>query len=77
MTMHVLLIENNNLDQAESLLANLTDQGYEVATSDTPEAALETTKLLWPNLIVFNSVNSRFNLDSIQQALEQVKLNIP
>lgn len=75
--MHVLLIENNNLDQAESLLANLTDQGYEVATSDTPEAALETTKLLWPNLIVFNSVNSRFNLDSIQQALEQVKLNIP
>jgi hypothetical protein len=61
MSMHVLLIENNSLDQSESLLANLTEQGYEVATSATPEAALETTKTLWPNLIVFNSANTLFN----------------
>ncbi|MBI1878700.1 MAG: response regulator transcription factor [Chloroflexi bacterium] len=77
MTMHVLLIENNDLDQSESLLANLKDQGYQVATSATPEAAIETTKLLWPNLIVFNSIHSLFNLTSFQQALDKMNLNIP
>lgn len=77
MTMHVLLIENNNLDQSESLLANLKDQGYQVATSDTPEAALATTKELWPNLIVFNSTNTPFNLTSFLQAIDKMNLNIP
>jgi DNA-binding response OmpR family regulator len=77
MTMHVLLIENNNLDQTESLLANLKDQGYQVAISDTPEAAVETTKTLWPNLIVFNSTNSFLNLATFQQAIDRMNLNIP
>ncbi|MCK6630471.1 MAG: response regulator transcription factor [Anaerolineae bacterium] len=77
MTMHVLLIENSSLDQSESLLANLTEQGYEVAVSATPEAALETTKTLWPNLIVFNSANALFNLASFQLALDQTNLNVP
>lgn len=77
MTMHVLLIENSSLDQSESLLANLTEQGYEVAVSTTPEAALETTKTLWPNLIVFNSANTFFDLASFQLALDQTKLNVP
>jgi DNA-binding response OmpR family regulator len=75
--MHVLLIENNNLDQSESLLANLEGQGYQVATSHTPEAAAETTKVLWPNLIVFNSANKLLNLASFQQALDKINLNIP
>jgi DNA-binding response OmpR family regulator len=77
MAMHVLLIENNNLDQSESLLTNLKEQGYQVETSDTPEAAVETTKMLWPNLIVFNSTNSSFNLANFQQAIDQVNLGIP
>ena len=77
MTMHVLLIENNNLDQSESLLTNLKDQGYQVETSDTPEAAVETTKMLWPNLIVFNSTNSTFNLANFQRAIDQMNLGIP
>ena len=36
MEMHVLLIENNNLDQSEFLLANLEDQGYQVSMTHTP-----------------------------------------
>jgi DNA-binding response OmpR family regulator len=76
-TMHVLLIENNNLDQSQSLLGNLKDQGYQVVTSYTPEAAVETTKTLWPNLIVFNSTNTPFNLASFQQAIDEMQLNIP
>ncbi len=75
--MHVLLIENSSLDQSESLLANLTEQGYEVSMSATPEAALETTKTLWPNLIVFNSANTLFNLASFQRTLNQTNLNVP
>lgn len=77
MTMHVLLIENSGLDQSESLFANLTEQGYEVAVSATPEAALETTKTLWPNLIVFNSANTLFNLVNFQVALNKTNLNVP
>jgi two-component system phosphate regulon response regulator PhoB len=77
MTVHVLLIENNNLDQSESLLTNLEDQGYQVAKSDTSEGAVATTKLLWPNLIVFNSANSLVNIASFQEAIERMDLNIP
>lgn len=77
MTVHVLLIENNDLDQSESLLANLKDQGYQVATSNTPEDAVETTKMLWPNLIVFNSARSLVNIANFQQALDKTDLNIP
>jgi DNA-binding response OmpR family regulator len=75
--MHVLLIEDNNLDQSESLLGNLKDQGYQVVTSYTPETAVETTKTLWPNLIVFNSTNTLFSLANFQQAIDEMKLNIP
>lgn len=77
MTMHVLLIENSNLDQSESLLANLTEQGYEVSMSATLEAAIETTKTLWPNLIVLNSANTLFNLASFRVALYKTNLNLP
>jgi DNA-binding response OmpR family regulator len=75
--MHVLLIENNNLDQSESLLANLEDQGYDVSMTHTPEAAVETTKMLWPNFIVFNSTHNFFNLASFQEAIDKINLNIP
>jgi len=77
MEMHVLLIENHNLDQSESLLANLEDQGYQVSMTHTPEAAVETTKMLWPNLIVFNSTSNFFNLASFQEAIDKINLNIP
>lgn len=77
MTIHVLLIEDANLDHAESLLANLESEGYEVSTSHSPEAALEKTKSIWPNLIVFNTTNTSSNLASFQNALEQTNLKIP
>lgn len=75
--MYVLLIENSTLDRSESLLANLEDQGYQVSMTHTPEAAVETTKTLWPNLIVFNSTGNFLNLASFQQAIDKVNLNIP
>lgn len=77
MTVHVLLIENSSLDQSESLLANLTEQGYEVSMSATPEAAIETTKTLWPNLIVLNAANTHVNLASFRLALNKTNLNVP
>ncbi len=77
MTFHVLLVEAVNLDQSESLLANLEDQGYEVFMTHTPEATVEKTKTLWPNLIVFNSTHSPLNIPSLQAAIDQIHLDIP
>jgi DNA-binding response OmpR family regulator len=77
MTFHVLLVEAVNLDQSESLLANLEEQGYEVFLTHSPEAAVEKTKTLWPNLIVFNSTHSPHNIPSLQTAIDQINLDIP
>jgi DNA-binding response OmpR family regulator len=77
MTTYILLIENDDLDQAESLLPALQEQGYEVFLSHTPELAFELTNSLWPNLIVFNSVQSSYNLTNVQEAIDKTSLNIP
>jgi DNA-binding response OmpR family regulator len=77
MTIQVLLVEDANLDQSESLLTNVEDQGYQVLMTHTPEAALEKTRVLWPNLIVFNSSNSLLNLPHFQAAVDQFNLKIP
>jgi DNA-binding response OmpR family regulator len=77
MTIQVLLIEDANLDQSKSLLTSLEDQGYQVSMSHTPETALETTRVLWPNLIVFNSNKSLLNLLTLQTAINQFNLKIP
>lgn len=77
MTVQILLVEDANLDQSKSLLTNLEDQGYQVLITHTPEAALEKTKVLWPNLIVFNSSSSLLNLPNFQAAIDQFNLKIP
>lgn len=77
MTIHVLLIEDATLDQAKSLAANLEDQGYSVSTTHSPEAAIEHTKTLWPNLIIFNSPQSKLHFPALKAAIDQTKLKIP
>ncbi len=75
MTIHILLIENNNLAQAESLLPHLTD--YQVTMAHTPELATSQTEALWPNLVICNPVNNRVKISSFQKAVNKVELNIP
>jgi DNA-binding response OmpR family regulator len=75
--MHVLLIENADLNQADSLAPSLQSQGYEVHLSHTPQTALEITQTLWPNFVVFNALHSSHNLASFQEAIDQVHLNLP
>jgi len=77
MITHILLIENNNLGQTESLLTHLKNPEYQVATAHTPDAAATRAETLWPNLIIFNPVNSRSKLSSFQKAINKVDLNIP
>ncbi|MFN8453724.1 MAG: response regulator transcription factor [Anaerolineae bacterium] len=77
MTIHVLLIEDATLDQAKSLAANLEDQGYQVSTTHSPEAAVECTKTLWPNLIIVNSPQSILHFSALKAAIDQTKLKIP
>jgi DNA-binding response OmpR family regulator len=77
MTMHLLLIENNRLDQSKSLLSYLENQDYEVVVVHTPKVAAEKTGALWPNLIVFNSTKSRSKLPGFQKAINKLNLNIP
>lgn len=77
MTMHILLIENNNLDRSESLLSKLENQDCQVAVVHTPKTAAEEAKTLWPNLIVFNPAHSRLKLANFQKAINKINLNIP
>lgn len=77
MTLHVLLIENHNLDQSESLLSSLQNQGYQVSIVHTPKTAAKRTETLWPNLIIFNPMSSQLKLSSFQQAISKINLNIP
>jgi DNA-binding winged helix-turn-helix (wHTH) protein len=77
MIMHVLLIENAGIAPDDSLQPGLQEQGYEVHLSDTPQTALEIMQTLWPNFIVFNALYSAYNLDSYQQVLDPIDLNLP
>ncbi len=77
MMMHVLLIEDADTAQADSLLTSLQEQGCEVHLAHTPQTAYEITQTEWPNFIVFNSLHSTYNLDSYQQAIDPVDLNVP
>ena len=77
MTLQVLLIENNDLRQAESLLPQLEHQGYDVALVDSVERAVEKTAVLWPNLIIFSPYNNQLQLSGLQEIISKTKLNIP
>ncbi len=77
MSLQVLLVENNDLQQSKSLLPQLQRQGHQVAVAHSLETALETVKNLWPNLIVFSPSNSHLQFVDFQRCLHQTKLNIP
>ncbi len=75
--MHVLLIENNNLSQTESLHAHLQKEGHRVSVVHTPETATQQTALMWPNLVVFNSAEGQLDMAGFQRAISQAQLDIP
>jgi len=77
MTLQVLLIENNDLRQSESLLPQLEHQNYEVTLVDNVETAVEKTATLWPNIIIFSPHNSQLQLSGLQEFISKTKLNIP
>lgn len=75
--MHVLLVEDNKLNQTESLYSRLEEQGHHVWLVHTPEIATQKTAAYWPNIIVFHSNEEHLDLASFQQAINKTKLNIP
>jgi DNA-binding response OmpR family regulator len=77
MTMYILLIENNTLAEAESLIPCLEEEGHQVCVADTPQAAAATVRTYWPNLIVFNPVNFNEMLPAFQEAIDTTELQIP
>jgi DNA-binding response OmpR family regulator len=77
MTMQILLIEDNNLNQTRSLIPNLQNQKYQVAVAHTSKMAAKKTETIWPNLVIFNANNSDLKLSSLQKAINKINLNIP
>lgn len=75
--MHVLLIENQNLGKADSMLVNLQDQGHHVDMAYTPEVAIQKTTGLWPSIVVFNPVHTTIDVAGFQTALSNTQLDIP
>ena len=76
MTMQVLLVEDHNLGQAESLLPTLEKQGYHVFLAHTLEHAVQQLQALWPNLIVFNQTKN-IQLANFREDIDKVNLKIP
>jgi DNA-binding response OmpR family regulator len=77
MALQLLLIERKDLPQSESLLANLKNKGYQVAVVHNLELAIETTKTLWPNLIVISPTNGQQMLTRFQELICNNDLDIP
>ena len=77
MALQLLLIERKGLPQSESLLSNLENQGYQVAVAHNLETAAETTKTLWPNLVVFSLTNSHPSVATFQKLMDRIDLDIP
>jgi DNA-binding response OmpR family regulator len=75
--MHVLLIENNNIDRQESLHTSLQEQGHHVWLVHTPESATNKTASLWPNLVVLNPARGQLDVAVFQEAISKTKLDIP
>ena len=77
MTMHIVLIENSTLTQAESLIRYLKNEGHRVCVSHTPETAASKVKTCWPNLIVVNPFQFDHKLPGFYGAIDQMNLKIP
>ncbi len=73
----LLLIENKNLDQTRSLYPKLEEQKHHVLLISTPEEAVEKISTRWPNLIVFNLNNDPLVFTEFQEAIDQLKLDLP
>ncbi|MCB9077257.1 MAG: response regulator transcription factor [Anaerolineaceae bacterium] len=74
--MHVLLVENDDLDPTTSLLYSLEEGGYEVCLAHTPSSAAQKILSVWPNLIVFNPAQS-LNVIDFKEALDKTELGVP
>ncbi len=74
--MQILLIESNSLDQAESLVSHLAEQGY-IGLAHTPKTAAQQASSIWPDLIILNSADNTLNFADFQQALDETGLEIP
>ena len=77
MTAHILLIENSNLNQTESLAPSLEAYGYQACSAHTPQTAAKKIETVWPNLIIFNPIGSHLELPSFQQAIDKTDLDVP
>lgn len=77
MPMCILLIEDNNLAQTDSLLPALETSGYRVYRATTPQTAEECTRSYWPNLILFHPAGNRLLLADFRAAIDQSNLNLP
>lgn len=75
--MYVLLVENNDLAQNESLSSNLEQQGHKVCLAHTPESAIQATAAVWPNLVVFHPVREQIDVLGFQSAINETQLDIP
>ncbi len=73
--MHVLLVENNNINQ--SLEPYLQEQGHRVWLVHTPETATQKTARYWPSLVVFHPIQDSLDMPVFQQAINKIALNIP
>jgi DNA-binding response OmpR family regulator len=69
--MHILLIENDSLNKANSLATNLTKQEHLVSLAHTPENAAQQASNSWPNLILINASNGELDLSKYKQMLSQ------
>ncbi len=76
MTTHILLIENNKLDQSESLTQSLEAHGYQTYLVHPPQTTAKKIETLWPNLVIFNPI-SRLELSNFPEAIDKTDLNIP
>lgn len=77
MTMHILLIENSNLSQTESLASSLEACGYQAFVAHTPQTVAQKIETLWPNLVLFNPSNSQLEISNFEEAINKTKLDIP
>ncbi|MCB0166527.1 MAG: response regulator transcription factor, partial [Anaerolineae bacterium] len=75
-TMHVLLVENDDLDPNTSLLYSLEEGGYEVCLAHTPSSAAQKILSIWPNLIVLNPAQS-LNVIDFKEVVDKTELGVP
>jgi DNA-binding response OmpR family regulator len=75
--MHVLLIEDGNLEQARSLLTLLKEHGHHIYMANTLETAVSQAAAVWPNLVIFNPVTSSIDLAGFQRAINKTVLDLP